>query len=514
MPKIIYLFLSLTLAIAVSAQTYKIVDTGQTQFYNTQDEITAPEAGSPFYGQDASIDGHQPDYTDNGDGTVTDNVTGLMWQQSTDLNGDGEMDVDDKMSQAEAQAGADTFGLAGYSDWRLPTIKEAYSLFMFSGEDPSGYEGTDTDNLVPFVDTTYFDVAYGDIDAGERIIDGQYASSTVYVGTTMNGDETMFGVNFVDGRIKGYPMGAMPGQTEDKQFYVLYVRGNEAYGINEFVDNGDSTISDLATGLMWMQDDSQVGMDWESALAYAQTQNEANLLGYDDWRLPNAKELHSILDYTRSPSTSNSAAIDPVFECTPITDEGGDMNYPFYWSSSTHANMENGAWGAYLCFGEALGFMQAPFPPFDVSLLDVHGAGSQRSDPKAGNADEYPEGHGPQGDVIRIDNFVRLVRDIETTTGLIEDPVSSSPQSFTLEPSYPNPFNPITNIRYNLETPGMIMLNIYNNQGRLLETLYEGNQSPGSHEIEFNATGLNSGVYLVVLKVGHTQTTQKIMLLK
>lgn len=42
--------------------------------------------------------------------------------------------------------------------------------------------------------------------------------------------------------------------------------------------------------------------------------------------------------------------------------------------------------------------------------MDVHGAGAQRSDPKIGKASDYPEGDGPQGDVIRIDNYVRLVR--------------------------------------------------------------------------------------------------------
>jgi len=42
----------------------------------------------------------------------------------------------------------------------------------------------------------------------------------------------------------------------------------------------------------------------------------------------------------------------------------------------------------------------------------VHGAGSQRSDPKSGNPEDYPYGHGPQGDVIRIYNYVRCVRDI------------------------------------------------------------------------------------------------------
>jgi len=42
---------------------------------------------------------------------------------------------------------------------------------------------------------------------------------------------------------------------------------------------------------------------------------------------------------------------------------------------------------------------------------DVHGAGAQRSDPKSGNPDDFPKGRGPQGDGIRIYNFVRLVRD-------------------------------------------------------------------------------------------------------
>ena len=51
-------------------------------------------------------------------------------------------------------------------------------------------------------------------------------------------------------------------------------------------------------------------------------------------------------------------------------------------------------------------------------LLDVHGAGAQRSDPKTGDAGRFPRGRGPQGDVIRIDNFVRCVRDAAPSTSL------------------------------------------------------------------------------------------------
>ena len=70
------------------ASGYAIVDTGQIACYDDSDELdTCPTAGEPYYGQDSQYDGNQPSYTENGDGTVTDNVTGLMWQQTPDNTG-------------------------------------------------------------------------------------------------------------------------------------------------------------------------------------------------------------------------------------------------------------------------------------------------------------------------------------------------------------------------------------------------------------------------------------------
>jgi hypothetical protein len=219
----------------------------------------------------------------------------------------------------------------------------------------------------------------------------------------------VFGVNFADGRIKGYPRDTGPGGSSMTEF-VRYVRSNPEYGVNDFVDNGDGTITDLATGLMWQQVDSGEGMNWEEALDYAEN---LELAGYDDWRLPDAKELQSIVDYTRSPATTESDAIDPQFSSTAIVDEGGESDYAYYWSSTTHANWSNasGSSAVYVAFGEALGWMQPPTGG-DYRLMDVHGAGAQRSDPKSGDAADWPYGHGPQGDVIRIDNHVRVVRDL------------------------------------------------------------------------------------------------------
>jgi hypothetical protein len=343
------------------------------------------------------------------------------------------------MAWEDAFAGASQCHVGGFSDWRMPTIKELYSLINFNG----GCSGTIATSR-PYLDTRYFDFVYGDESKGARIIDCQDWSATQYIGKTMQGNITVFGVNFADGRIKGYPRLFPNGQGA--KLYARYVRGNPAYGKNDFHDNGDGTITDHATGLMWQKADSGKGMNWEQALTYAA---HSKFAGYSDWRLPNAKELQSIVDYTRAPAITNSAAISPLFEITKLN----DGEYPFFWTNTTHLDGppdRQGSAAIYIAFGRALGWMQPRNgggppnrrgpgtegpgmngprfgrpggpgrppefgqPPADNSgtyqLLDVHGAGAQRSDPKAGDPQNYPHGRGPQGDVIRIFNFVRLVR--------------------------------------------------------------------------------------------------------
>lgn len=485
---------AMTFADAASAQkelTFKVVDTDQVKFYNDNYEISAPASGESFYGQDANYNGNQPSYVDNGDGTVSDLVTGLMWQKSPDMDGDGDIDAEDKMSYEEAVAAVADYNLAGYDDWRLPTIKEMYSLIIFSGIDPSGYDGSSTDDLVPFINTDYFDFAYGDTEAGERLIDAQMASSTMYVGLTMGGDETMFGVNFADGRIKGYGIDPLPGQTEDKQFYVMYVRG-EDYGVNDFIDNTNGTITDNATGLMWMKNDSNEGMNWEDALQYAEASTFAD---YTDWRLPNVKELQSIVDYTRSPSTTDSPAIDPLFNCTTITDEGGDDDYPFYWSGTTHANWtenEQGVFGSYVSFGEALGWMEDEFSG-DYTLMDVHGAGAQRSDPKSGDPEEYPYGNGPQGDVVRIYNYVRLVRDANNATSVND--VEAGNENVNI---YPNPASTQTTVYASDQIEKITVCEISGKVNLVA--------NPNQKEYTLDLENIPSGIYFVeiVLEDGST----------
>lgn len=119
-----------------TASGYQLPDTGQTKCYDNSQEIPCPNPGEAFHGQDAQYQGAQPAYRDNGDGTVTDLNTGLIWQQGDDQNNQYPI----WQQAVDYCAGLD---LANHSDWRLPTVEELTSL-------------TSIGRLYPSIDTQYF----------------------------------------------------------------------------------------------------------------------------------------------------------------------------------------------------------------------------------------------------------------------------------------------------------------------------------------------------------------------
>ncbi|MEI6088843.1 MAG: DUF1566 domain-containing protein [bacterium] len=359
---------------------YPIVGTSQTGCWDgTGNSIAAPTTGAAFYGQDAQFTHTNPIYTNSSDGlTVNDEVTGLTWQKSYDSG---------IYYWASTQTVVDNLNkqnYGGYNDWRVPTIKELYSLWNGS----TGW---------PWIDTQFFTITYG---SEQDLSHAIFWSSDKYSGVMGNisndtpGAELAFGVNFGTGHIKAYSISVGP------KHFVRCVRGNLSYGVNLFQNNNDGTISDLATGLMWQQTDNGSGMDWEHALAYAQTQNNANYLGHNDWRLPNTKELQSLVDYTRSPYATNSAnvgpAINSMFSCTAIKNDGGKADYPYYWTCTSAKPNPNGAYASawYVAFGLAE----------NGGGEDLHGAGAVRFDKKIVGTGEGEE---------RVLNYVRLVRTIK-----------------------------------------------------------------------------------------------------
>ncbi|MBD0777621.1 DUF1566 domain-containing protein [Maribacter sp. ANRC-HE7] len=379
--------------------SYPLVATGQSLAYDIDGEIIGGLGeGDYLYGQDAHYKkGGTMSYTDYNDETVTDNVTGLMWQK---------IPTTDEFTWEEAKEYCENLELGGYDDWRMPSAKELFSISDFS-------------NGWPYLNINYFYLA-----SGETSKDEQYWTNNLYVGVTEEGgDYAAFGVNHVTGHIKAYAagmpsemdgegpemgdsnttpppgdgMGAPTGNPMAK--YVRAVRGN-TYGINDFTDNGNATITDKATGLMWSQNDSGEGMEWADALSYAEN---SNLAGYIDWRLPNVKELQSIVDYTRSITATDpdnvGPAIDPLFNCTPIVSEAGYDDYAYYWTG-TSAYFSPASTEMYYAWYVAMG------RAVNDQGEDFHGAGAVRFDTK------YTGGAAGE-DAERYTNFVFLVRDAD-----------------------------------------------------------------------------------------------------
>ncbi|MBQ4805809.1 DUF1566 domain-containing protein [Aquimarina sp. MMG015] len=358
-----------------------VTDTYQDKFYNEKGEpISKPGEDQDYYGQDAQFNGIAPSFKDNNDGTITDLNTGLIWQKTPDFK---------RHKFYEAFTYVDELEIGGYTDWRLPTIKELYSISNFNGQ----LVPEDMTKSQPYLDTVYFDFKYDQ----RMFFAGQYWSSSKYVkGPLQNIKmEGAFGFNFADGHIKSYETGLYFNGKEGVRApgcFVRAVRGKEnIYGVNKFVDNKNGTITDKATKLMWQKVDNGNTYDWKEALLYAKN---SELAGFTDWRLPNTKELQSIVDYSKK----TIPAIDEnFFSCT--------NNDSWFWTSTTQGDFKYTA--CYVAFGKAYSKDNSKV----MDYYDWHGAGAQRSDPKSGNIEDYLMESVNAADLIRIKNYVRLVRD-------------------------------------------------------------------------------------------------------
>jgi len=91
--------------------------------------------------------------------------------------------------------------------------------------------------------------------------------------------------------------------------------------VNDFVDNGDDTVTDRVTGLMWQKEGSSEGMTWADAKEYVNQLNSGKFGGYSDWRLPTIEELASLIKSMRAKGTY----IDPIFS----------ERQQFCWSADT-----------------------------------------------------------------------------------------------------------------------------------------------------------------------------------
>jgi hypothetical protein len=262
-------------------------DTGQTVRYTLT------------FGEDADFAGHGPAYIDNGDGTVTDSITGLMWQKT-----DGG-----EMTWEKASEYALNLTLANHNDWRLPNSVELFSIMNHGKHGPA-------------MDTEYFSRS-----------DARYW----WTNTSRSDEASKIWVVNTGGGIGAHSKSETISAGGDRPIHVRCVRGESSLGAGPSLkDNGDGTVTDQRTGLIWQKVQADKAMSWEEALQYCEN---LNLAHHADWRLPNIKELRSVNDDSKV-----SPSLDKVFFPGAKAD--------FYWSSTSQWNHPERAW--YVDFSTGL----------------------------------------------------------------------------------------------------------------------------------------------------------------
>ncbi|KAB2909926.1 MAG: VWA domain-containing protein [Ignavibacteriales bacterium] len=91
---------------------------------------------------------------------------------------------------------------------------------------------------------------------------------------------------------------------------------------------------------------------------------------------------------------------------------------------------------------------------------------------------------------------------------------NSLPDQFVLYPSYPNPFNPSTTIKYSVPTRAMVKITVYDMLGRIIEVLTDEEKEPGTYSIQWNASKFSSGMYILTVEYAGKIYTQKLLLIK
>ena len=294
-----------------SLGTVVIKDTGQTQSYtDTFGEDSDYVMNPPSYTK-LDLNGRELEDTAPEWAMVRDNVTGLIWEVKTD--DDTIHDMHNTYDWLTARfnyvktLNQEAFG--GYTDWRLPYIRELSGLVC-------------PDNLYPAVDTLYFpNTPTPDSDYWTYDINSSIVTKAWYV---------------------HFGFGTVYFSDEKELKHVRAVRGEAEWEHDDYTDNRDGTVSDGYTGLMWQQATSETEMTWEEAILYCEN---LSLAGYTDWRLPNRNELQSLVD--KQPDPTSGSAISTAFPDT--------YSLP-YWTSTSRALIPGSAWAVGFAFGQMTPF--------------------------------------------------------------------------------------------------------------------------------------------------------------
>lgn len=272
----------------------------------------------------------QPDrFIDNGDGTVTDRATGLMWQQAQN----------ERLSYLAVMELLKNYELAAYRDWRLPTMQELTTIFDESCEDGSWYYNRffECDRLKPPVlqhlTSDIFEDSYVWVKNFLFGYDGYYAEKTMPLCWRL----------VRDARTDAAPSFRLPESGQRAVFTPSGERTQQkrqgscaSFRFREVA----SGILDENTGLCYAvpRSDGDALFTYDEAVQYVKKLNEASYGGRGDWRLPCCDELRMIVDY------SGGVIAAPL----PLQNH---LVAAFYWTGDAHAVKSDMAWAFYMGYG-------------------------------------------------------------------------------------------------------------------------------------------------------------------
>ena len=294
-------------------------------------------------------------FTDNGNGTVTDNLTGLIWLQSTACF------APTTWTNALAEVNALASGTCGLADgssagqWRLPNINELESLIDASASTPALPANNHLSGLgngIYWSSTTYFGVAS---DAWAiRFGDGRYMNDSVsnVKATSSNGVLA----------VKGAGGGTVKLQRTGQ--YVSFAAGDDGAvqaGVPltypRWVDNGNGTVTDTVTGLIWLKQANCINDTWVNSVSRIATL-ASGTCGLTDgstpgqWRMPNRNEMESMADVMEGGNNAD------FFNDNYYLKSDGSLYQPaiftnfissaYYWTSTTDASTGE-AWAVFSC---------------------------------------------------------------------------------------------------------------------------------------------------------------------
>lgn len=280
------IFLFSSSAQEVKKSMLRIPDTGVSSSYTNT------------FGEDNDYNIFIPFFLNHQNGTLTDTITGLMWQQSDG----GEMTFENAVIYC------DTLTIGNYNNWRLPTAHEAFSILNHQFANPS--------LSLDFTKT---------------------AAEYWWTSDKQQNDPTKIWATNAGGGIGNHSKLETISAGGPKKFHVRAVRDvNSPISLPQrFTDNGNGTITDHLSNLIWQKVISLDSFTWEQALVYA---DSVSIAGMTDWRLPNIKELRSIND-----ESIIIPSLNPTFFSISKPQK--------YWSSTTLPNQTNKAWYLNTQFG-------------------------------------------------------------------------------------------------------------------------------------------------------------------